>query len=810
MAAESFAEMLRRFRTRAGYSQGALAERAELSEQAIGMLERGARRRPRLHTLDALVTALELTPADADRLRAAARGTRRPAPQPVPAVARAVDAQPAEVDVPRQLPPTLADFTGRRTELEAILRVLVPSDPVTAVSLVAVTGMGGVGKTSLAIHAAHLATDAYPDGHLYVDLRGYGPGEPIQPVDALRQLLRSLGVEGAAIPERADEAAALYRSRLAGLRVLILLDNANGAAQVRPLLPGVPGSSVIMTSRRGLTALPGVRHISLTPLPELDTVELLGRIVGDARVSAENDAARSVAKLIGHLPLAVRLVGARLAARPSWPIEYMVGQLENERRRLDELGTGDSGVRANIAGSVQFLAAGDHQLDRRAAAMLAFLGLPEGSDLNTTTVARLVDRSELDTGELLERLVDLNLLESTAPGRYRLHDLIRAYARERADEELAPQARTAALRRVLRMYTAVGWRSQQLTHIQSRRLALATPNDSPGPVLDDVASALQWLDAERSNISRAVQQADRDPELRQLVPELVLSLFGYHESRSRWIEMRSLNTIARSIAGQLEADRLAAWLEHDLAIPDAEQDLFEAAGPHLLRSLELFRAIGDEAGQARCCSSLSYVCQRLSRIDEALAWAEQALELSRRINDETVEGISYLALGGLHVRRGEQAEAEQYFALSISMAEKAGNARSLAKRYENIGRAYLDSGLLDAAAAALSTGIETFERMGDPSTLPEARLDLATVYLRQGDLTAARLHAERGLKDARNSSDTRREGQLLTLLGRVSAAGKDFASARSQWERAAALLHRLAPRDEAIVLELLAEAERTD
>ena len=351
MGGETIAELLRMLRTRGGLSQADLAEKAGLSEQAISLLERGARRRPRIDTVESLIVALELAPDDAERLRSATRDRRRQVDPPT--------APPqAPTAVPKQLPPTLSDFTGRQTELNSLLRTLAPppGQPVATVGMTAVTGMGGVGKTSLAIHAAHLAADTYPDGQIYLDLRGYGPGAPIQPVDALAQLLRSLGVEGRVIPGGADEAAALYRSRLAGLRVLILLDNANGAAQVRPLLPGVPGSAVIMTSRRGLTALAGVVHVRLAPLPEADAVELLRKIVGDARVSAENSAARSVAELTGHLPLAVRLIGARLAARPSWPIGYLVDQLQNERRRLDELSTGDSGVRANIDGSVQFLA----------------------------------------------------------------------------------------------------------------------------------------------------------------------------------------------------------------------------------------------------------------------------------------------------------------------------------------------------------------------------------------------------------------------------------------------------------------------
>jgi tetratricopeptide (TPR) repeat protein/transcriptional regulator with XRE-family HTH domain len=804
LAAETLAELLRMFRTSAGLTQAALAEKAGLSEQAISMLERGSRRRPRIDTVRSLVEALELAPDDGYRLARAARGARRQPPTPP-------DTPSSIPMIPRQLPPTLSDFTGRGAELKSLMELLSSTARTGTVRMAAVTGMGGVGKTSLAVHAAQLATDAYPDGHLYLDLRGYGPGDPVEPSEALSQLLRSLGIDGQSIPAGLDEAAALYRSRLAGLRVLVLLDNANGAAQVRPLLPGAPGSAVIVTSRRGLTALPGFRHVILAPLPESDSVELLGRIAGADRISTESDTAHAIAQLTGNLPLAVRLIGGRLAARPAWPLTHVVDQLKDEQRRLDELGPDDSGVRANIAGSVRFLAGSGQDLDQQAAAALDLLGLPNSAYLTTFTTAHLLGRSEVLTERMLERLVDVNLLESLGPGRYRLHDLIRAYVRERAEEALSEGTRIDALTRVFRLYTAIAWQCHQLTHSESRRLALATDSLEMAPEFTDAASALRWLDEERTNMREVFQQASRSAALRHLVPQLAIALFGYHESRGRWTDMRAINTTAREIAGALGFDRLAAWLEHDLAIPDAERGQLEQALNHLRSSFAMFAAIDEVAGQVRCCTSLSHILELLGQLDEAVSWGERALKLSQEIEDHTVEGISYLALGNLYNRRGDYVRAERSFNRSIALALVSDNVRSLAKRYQIAGQSYRAAAQYQQAIDSLTMSIEVYGRIPDGNGQSESHRDLAAIHLATGDLTTATSYAETGLRLARTYGNTQREGEILTRLGEIAHAAGDLPRAQSLWRQAAALLHSVSSHDESIALALLnGEGDKSD
>lgn len=797
----TLAELLREYRIGAGLTQAGLAELAGLSEQAISLLERGTRRRPRTETIEALAGALGLDSDSVGQLLLAAKAPHRSATeQPAP------PARPAKV-LPRQLPPALSDFTGRAAEVADLVRVFqATAQPPETVQLAAVTGMGGVGKTALAVHVAHLVGDGFPDGQLYLDLRGYGPGTPLSPVDALSQLIRSLGLDDdRTVPSGINELAGLYRSRLAGQRVLILLDNVNSAAQVLPLLPGAPGSAVIATSRRALTTLPGFRQIALTPLSESDSVELLATIAGRDRVTAESAAARSIAQLTGRLPLAVRLIGARLAARPTWPIEHMASQLSDEHRRLDEFGTGESGVRASIAGTAEFLANSNQTLDRRAAAALPLLGLPDGSDLSALTAAHLLDVSEEAAEQVLERLVDLNLLSAALPGRYKMHDLIRTYARELAGQTLSEGARSDALTRVLQHYTGMAWRSQQFTHPDSHRHALASPLARPLPVLPDALAVLTWLDHERADILGLAQQANRSATLRGLVPELALALFGYVEVRSRWIEMRTIDRIGWQIAVDLGYDRLAAWLEHDLAIPDAERGDLEPSLAHLRASLAGFQAIPDLGGQARCCTSLSYVLELMGRLDEALGWAKEALAVSQRIGDLSVIGISHLALGRLYCRRGEFAPATESFDLSFALAEKSGNRRSLAKRHVIAGQAYLESGLHAQASATLRTSFGIFGQLQDGNAQAECLQLMATNYLAIGDHTAAAEQAEAGLRLARAYGNQQREGLLLIEVGKIHLATGDLTAAGAAWRQAAATLHAPFPNDEAAALQLLAE-----
>ncbi|HKR51972.1 MAG TPA: BTAD domain-containing putative transcriptional regulator [Pseudonocardiaceae bacterium] len=343
---------------------------------------------------------------------------------------------------PAQLPADITDFTGRKVQL-ATIQHLAATDRYESM-LVAITGKAGVGKTTLAVHAAHRLRVHYPDGQLFVDLRG-AQGHPLAPADVLARFLRSLGVDRTAIPDDIEERAALYRSRLADRRLLILLDNAAGEAQLRPLLPGTPECAVLVTGRIRLAGLNGTRLIDLDILEPDQAVELLARVAGPLRVAAEPGAAREIVRLCGFLPLAVRIAGARLGARPHWRLERLEADLADEDHRLDTLRAGDLDVRASLALSYE-------NLDPTARCAFRRLGLLEVHDFAPWITAALLDIPQAKAEELVDTLVDMQLLEVAGPDaagalRYRFHDLLRAYARELAAAEEPEADRLAALDR---------------------------------------------------------------------------------------------------------------------------------------------------------------------------------------------------------------------------------------------------------------------------------------------------------------------------------------------------------------------------
>ncbi|MGH3670214.1 MAG: BTAD domain-containing putative transcriptional regulator, partial [Pseudonocardiaceae bacterium] len=341
---------------------------------------------------------------------------------------------------PAQLPADITDFTGRQTQLTAVQHLAAATDPPAAV-LVAITGKAGAGKTTLAVHAAHRLREQYPDGQLFVSLRG-AQSHPLTPADVLARFLRSLGVDRTAIPEDAEERAALYRSRLADRRLLILLDDAACEAQLRPLLPGAPGCAVLVTSRTRLAGLNGARLVELDVLDADHAVELLARVVGPQRVAAEPGAAREIVRLCGFLPLAVRIAGARLGARPHWPLARLESDLTGEQHRLDHLRLGDLDVRASLAHTYD-------NLDVLARRAFRLLGMLEIRDFAPWVTAALLDIPQLQAEDLMDTLVDMHLLEAAERDtcghlRYRFHGLLRAYAREvLAAQESEPERLTA-------------------------------------------------------------------------------------------------------------------------------------------------------------------------------------------------------------------------------------------------------------------------------------------------------------------------------------------------------------------------------
>lgn len=385
---------------------------------------------------------------------------------------------------PQQLPATVADFTGRAAFVTELGDQLATAEgSVMAVS--ALTGIGGVGKTTLAVHVAHAARDHFPDGQLYVDLQGAGHN-PSEPVAVLGAFLRALGTPDASIPDGLEERSALFRSILAGRRVLTLLDNARDASQIRPLLPGT-GCAALITSRARMIDLAGAHLVDLDVMSPEEALALFTRIVGEERVTSERQAAMAVVGACGFLPLAIRIAASRLAARRTWTVSILARKLGDERRRLDELRAGDLAVKATFE-------LGYKQLEPAQARAFRLLGLADGPDISLTAAAAALDMDTEDTEELLESLVDSSLLESAAPGRYRYHDLVRLYARACAErDEHPPSERDLAISRLLDFYLATAARMYALERPGDRLIDHMEATNYPGLVFADRAAALEWL-----------------------------------------------------------------------------------------------------------------------------------------------------------------------------------------------------------------------------------------------------------------------------------------------------------------------------
>ncbi|MET8764942.1 tetratricopeptide repeat protein [Lentzea sp. NPDC004782] len=727
----TFGELLRGHRAALGLTQQALAEKARLSEQAIGALERGDRRFPQAATMDLLVAALGLTESEREEFVRAGSRRGRPRQSRTPA--------------PRQLPADIEHFTGRSDQTELVAGIV--RDRATA-GLVAITGMGGVGKTSLAVHAGHLVAADFPDGQLYVDLQGHGAREPVPPLAALGLFLRALGVPGEDVPGSVAEAAARLRTELAGRRILLVLDNAADSEQVTPLLPGTSGAAAIITSRRALLAVQHARQVHLDVLAEPDALALLA--ASAPRVVDEPEAAAEVVRRCGGLPLAVRLAGARLAARPAWPVAHLAERLADAERRLDVLDEDECGVQACFALSIDLLAAGD-------AAAYALLAWPDVPDLSVTAAARVLDHDEEETERLLERLTGACLLEAAAPGRYRLHDLLRVYGAGLADET----ARSAALTRLLELYGAVAWQSLALANPGSPVHALA-PAPRPAPEFTDADTAFRWLDGQRPHLLAAVHQAGSGAP----VVSLALGLFEFYRTQGLWRDWRDVCEAALREPGD---DLRRACLLLDLAVAEAELAQrgggdFSAALRHVEDSVAVFEALGDEAMTGRALNNACYVHRLSGAFDRAIGYGERALALAHQGRSR---GLTLVNLAEIHGLIGDRVTQQRHLADAIAIFEPMDDAHGMAYALVVLGLAQRADGRLTDAIASLKRSAEQWRRIADTPSEVNTLIDLGETLLAAGRPDAAREVLTGALALIPRYGDPVREQKARALLRRA-------------------------------------------
>ncbi|GAA1877791.1 AfsR/SARP family transcriptional regulator [Asanoa iriomotensis] len=634
---------------------------------------------------------------------------------------------------PAQLPAAVPDFVGRAALLDQ-LDGFVADGRTTA----AIDGAGGVGKTALAVRWAHRVADRFPDGQLFVNLRGYEAAPPVRAGDALARFLRALGVPGDRIPVDPDEAGALFRSEVAGRRVLILLDNAATAEQVRPLLPGSATCVVVVTSRAplsDLTAGHGARRLTVDLLTEPEAVLLLRTIIGARRVDAEPDAARELVRSCGHLPLAVRIAAARLDAEPSTMLRDYVGAIED-----DEL----SGVRATFRASYDHLSPPEQRLFR-------LLGAVPGTDVDAHAAAALAGEEAP-----LDALVAAHLVTEPRAGRFGLHDLLRAYARELTD----PDEAAAAVTRLHTHYLATADAAGRRLYPHMVRLPLDGLPPAAGFATDP--AALAWLDAEHRNLLAAIGHAATTGP-RRAAWQLTDALRGYFWQTSHTVDwLAAVN--ASLAAAEAEGDpRAQAAMHTSIALARQTQGDLAGAAAAFATAADLCAAAGWSQGQAAAAGNLGVVLKNMGDFAGSARSSERALELHRADNSAAGEASTLITLGGLYHDLGELRRAAECSVIALAMHEEIGSPVGQMIALNNLGAV---EHLLGEATAA--------DRFGAAMSLQsevhsEAHLlgGLATVQRDRGELTEALANAEAALVKAREAADPMVEGDILSLLGTV-------------------------------------------
>jgi tetratricopeptide (TPR) repeat protein len=733
-----------------------LAERSGLSVRTIGNLERGRVRWPHPDTVRRLADAVGLRGQDRDEFMAgagrllardasagAAIGAAMPAP--APGGQSSPGAGPGG-PVPRQLPPGVGRFTGRKAELDFLNRLLGRSGEPGggAVVISAIGGTAGVGKTALAIHWAHQVARLFPDGQLYANLRGFDPsGAPATPAEAVRGFLDALGVPPERIPAEPAAQAGLYRSLLAGRQVLVVLDNARDEAQVRPLLPGSPASVVVITSRSqltGLAAADGARLLSLDLLSPEEAVQLLAARLGDDRADAEPAAVAEIAALCAYLPLALAVAAAQAAARPGIPLAALAGELRDAPGRLDVLDAGDPA--ASVAAVFSWSA---RQLSAQAARMFRLLGLHPGPDITIPAAASLAAVGQAEARRRLRELARDCLITEHAPGRYAFHDLLRAYAAAQAGDHETQADRDAATSRILDHYLHTAARAALLLPPAREPLALGPPRAGVSPEQPaDHRQALEWFAAEHHVLLALVALAAEtgaDRHAWQLPCAMTDYLYrrGYFQER---ITVMRCAVAAATRLGDVLGQAMSLRRLGTACMRAGDRD---EARSHLEHCLLLYQRLGDRQGEAWAQQSLSVAAGDEGRYADALRHSERALRLFQEIGDEAAEAEMLNDVAWDHATLGDYQRARGYCEQSLALIAKLGG-------YD-------------------------FEYNYVWDTLGYIEFHL-------GDFAQAVAHCESALGPCRERGDRYSEAEILTHIGDARYAAGELPQARQAWQQA--------------------------
>jgi DNA-binding SARP family transcriptional activator/Flp pilus assembly protein TadD len=597
-------------------------------------------------------------------------------------------------DAPRQLPADTRLFTGRAAETAELVAAAEKSPGTLVIS--ALDGLGGIGKTTLAVHAAHHLADRFPDGQLFIDLRGRSAGtEPVSPGDALAYLLRSLGVPPRAVPDDVPERSALYRSKLADSRTLIVLDNAVNPEQVRPLLPAAPGCLVLITSRNRMTGLEHAEAMTVDVLSEPESLALLAVVAGPRRALTDSPAARELAALCGHLPLALRIVAARLRHQDTLTVEGLVAELGDEDRRLGGLSDGERDLRSVFDSSLAALPAPERDL-------LVLLGQITGPDVDVYGAASLAGLDLATARRLLDALVEHNLLIRQAE-RYGLHDLVRSYARTLMDRT-GVRAR-AARERLLDFYQHTAWIGalQQPAGIRWRALAFPEPS-GPVPELPDVSGSLSWFRAERANLLATVSDAGTPPERRI---DLTSALAGYLLQDGPWSQTAQMHEAAARIAEELDEPLALAAALCNLSqiLRQIGRSRFGEAVESAERALRICRELGHRRGETDALYRIGQISYNQGRPEDTVATHMLALPIAQETGDRYAEAQIRLALGQSCDLLGKREESRMHHDISVRILRELGLPHMEALALSSSTRKLISEGEFAVAAENCRRGL---------------------------------------------------------------------------------------------------------
>ncbi|MPY64459.1 tetratricopeptide repeat protein, partial [Streptomyces spongiae] len=701
---------------------------------------------------------------------------------------------------PAQLPPPPARFTGRAETLMSLRHALdtrsVPAGRVPTVAVI--SGMAGVGKSALALHVAHELAERFPDGQLYVNLHGATPGmTPLGPGQALASLLRDLGTESRRIPDHPDAAAALLRSTLAPTRTLMVLDNAAHAAQVRPLLPAGAGCAVIVTSRSPLTALDGAHRFPLAPLSGEDSAALLRALSGRDGL----DRAHPLVELTGRLPLALRVVAARLAARQALTPDALAGQLAATEGRLHHLEYDDLSVRRSLAVAHDALSASDREIDRDAALALRRIGALDLPAYGVPLLARLTGTDECRAEAALDRLVDVALLEEKSYGRYAPHDLVRDFARELA-ENGGHGSGTGVVGDALRWYADRARQSVVAVlppgYERDERLRLTAGETDPVDTrpFPSAEAAFAWADRELPNIVALVQRCGRPNPTgtdltgtapSPLVPALVRHLFPYLHRSGHLAELDALGRIALDVARAVGDDASEAFALTDRAgLHYMSGRLTEALALND-QGLQLWRGLDAMSCVRRCLNNRGLLLESLGRYEESEEALRQSLELSRQLCDPYGQAVTFSHLGNLYWHTDARA-AIVHHQRSLALGDVADSVLLRSTAHCNIGYAQLRLGEPERAVRSFEQSLEILGDDEDWGGESQTRLGLVRALRALDHIERASRECARLLGLAEKRADLYMTGLARHQCGLLLAGEGRAEEARGEWESALEVL----------------------